>query len=50
MSLIAHPEAMSSKTWGQLLWKSNQLITITLEIVQLNYNYNYNYMAFEQSN
>ena len=30
------------------LKKSNQLHTITLEIVQLNYNYNY--MGFEKSN
>ena len=37
-----------AQTWGQLLWKSNLLHTITLEIVQLNYNYNY--MAFGQSN
>ena len=35
-----------SETWGQLLLKSNKLLTITLENVLLNYNY----MAFEQSN
>ena len=37
-----------NQTWGQLLRKSNYLLTITLVIGQLNYNYNY--MAFEQSN
>ena len=44
--VISLPEATScDQTWGQLLWKSNWLLTITLEIVQLNYNY----MAPEKS-
>ena len=33
---------------GSITLKSNYLLTITLEFVQLNYNYQY--MAFEQSN